>query len=84
MSRTYTVEVGEGVAVLSTSHSSDTIVANVLGDETGPDGLRQVWLDRRVHLEDDTARDGWSFGGAITTTLSRHDAPSSPPRSNKA
>ena len=73
MSRKYAVKIGDGVAVLTTGHSSTAMVAKVLGDETSPEGMRSVWLDRRVHLEDDTARDGWRLGGALTTVLTRKE-----------
>lgn len=63
MARMYTVEIVEGVAVLGTSPSSDMIGAKVLGDETGSDDARKVWLDRRVHLEGDTALTGVLWRG---------------------
>lgn len=67
----YQIKLGEGVATFTRSLSSAATVAIILGDEIDVAGVRRLWLDRLVHLEGDTATDGWVLGGAVTTVLSR-------------
>ena len=69
----YQIKLGEGIATFTRSLSSVATVATILGDEIDMAGVRRLWLDRLVHLEGDTATDGWVLGGAVTTVLSRRE-----------
>ena len=78
--KTIFVSVGSEFVTLKTQGSRQLRTARVLGDETGPDGTRTLWLDRVVlgRHEFDSLEDGWRGGGAISTVLTREE-PAAPP-----
>lgn len=67
----YQLTLGDGVAVLHSRGRSSAIVAKILGDETDDQGVRRIWLDRRVHVPDDALDGDWRFEGAVSSVLVR-------------
>ncbi len=70
LAATGSISFGEGVVVLKRVHSSQLLVANVLGREEAK-GEETVYLDRLLHDRSDTNWSGWAPHGAISTILTR-------------
>lgn len=64
------ITFGDGVISIRRQGSSHFTVANVLGKETDhKTGEVCVYLDRLVHLPEETEIGGWQVSGAISSIM---------------
>jgi len=68
------ITFGDGVISIRRQGSSHFTVANVLGKETDhKTGEVRVYLDRLVHLPEETALGDWQVSGAISSVMTKFD-----------